>query len=666
MKHIHDLSTRFRLLSLTGVLLVLLNSCDYLDVVPDNTPTIDHAFKNRHEALGFLYGCYSFLPAFNQLDQNPAILGWDEAWFIEPTIGANTRLWHISLGEQGTNTPYANYWSSRQYTYDLQGGKALWTAIRDCNLFIENIGTPFDLPEDERIRWTAEAKFLKAYFHFWMFRMYGPIPIVDENLPLVAKGIEVQLYRQPVDDVVEYIAVLFDEAAQNLPDAIGEVATDLGRVTKPIALAMKAQVLTYAASPLFNGSEDEAPSFSLIDNRGVELFPQTYDASKWQRAAAALKEAIDAAHAGGHTLFDFRTSHPEYARSVSEATILAMQVRGAVTTRWNSEIVWGSTMPNTNHIQYVNLPLFYDTYTGNGNFSKSFAPTLAMVESFYTKNGVPIGEDAEWQGVDLYAIQRATDNEVAYMQSGFETIKLHFNREPRFYGSITFDGGTFYGNGRLTSDNVVNANKNYMWMVSTKAGQLTGLLTPEKYPCTGYLCKKVISINTTVTTSSLSLYQYTFPIIRLADLYLMYAEALNEASASPDTEVYEYIDRIRIRTGLEGVTDSWSKYATADKKNKPLSKAGMREIIRQERMIELAFEGIRYWDLRRWKLSEKYWNTTIRGLNARATRAAEFYQVIDLYESKFTKKDYFWPIRQSELLNNRNLIQNVGWAGEEE
>jgi hypothetical protein len=113
------------------------------------------------------------------------------------------------------------------------------------------------------------------------------------------------------------------------------------------------------------------------------------------------------------------------------------------------------------------------------------------------------------------------------------------------------------------------------------------------------------------------------------------------------------------------VTDSWSKYATAGKKNKPSSKAGMREIIRQERMIELSFEGVRYWDLRRWKLSEKYWNTTIRGLNAKASTTEDFYRVMALYESRFTQKDYFWPIKQSELLNNRNLVQNVGWANVE-
>ncbi|GHT70407.1 starch-binding protein [Bacteroidia bacterium] len=665
MKNMKFLLSKFRIYRISGLalILVLLSSCDYLDVVPDNTPTIDHAFKNRHETLGFLYGCYSFLPNVAMMSDNPALFGWDEAWYIESNLGPNPRMWNIARGEQGTNTPIGNYWSSNQYG-NLNGGKALWTAIRDCNMFLENIDKPFDLPEHEAIKWAAEAKFLKAYFHYYLFRMYGPIPIVDENLPLEAKGSEVQLYREPVDKVVEYIANLLDEAAMDLPDAIEEVGTDLGRATKPIALAVKAQLLTLAASPLLNGTETEKPSFSLIDSRGIELFPQTYDANKWQKAAEALKIAIDAAHEGGHALYDFNLAQSAYSSQLSEQTILAMQVRGAVTERWNTEIIWGSTN-NTNDnygIQYPNLPLFFDTYTGNGYFVKDYAPTLRMVETFYSKNGVPINEDKEWENINPYEIQKATANDRAYIQNGFETIKLHFNREPRFYGTITFDGGTFYGNGRLSSDNIKNTNQNYMWMISTKASQLAGLLTPEKYPCTGYLCKKVIPMQTTITTSAISLYRYSFPIIRLADLYLMYSEALNETMSAPSSKVYEYIDIVRKRTGLEGVVDSWSKYAIGGKTDKPFSKAGMRDIIRQERMIELSYEGIRYWDIRRWKLAEEYWNTTIMGLNAKAAKTEDFYRLVELYKTKFEKKDYFWPIKQSELLNNRNLVQNVGWS----
>src|SRR5690606_20069951 len=103
---------------------------------------------------------------------------------------------------------------------------------------------------------------------------------------------------------------------------------------------------------------------------------------------------------------------------------------------------------------------------------------------------------------------------------------------------------------------------------------------------------------------------YPWPEIRLADLYLMYAEALNETSG-PVSDVHKYLDLIRKRAGLESVTDSWQKYS----KNpaKPTTKDGMRAIIRRERLIELAFEGSRFWDLRRWKESARELNGPVRG-----------------------------------------------------
>jgi hypothetical protein len=154
----------------------------------------------------------------------------------------------------------------------------------------------------------------------------------------------------------------------------------------------------------------------------------------------------------------------------------------------------------------------------------------------------------------------------------------------------------------------------------------------------------------------LSIDRYPFPLIRLADLYLMYAEALNEAGNAPSNEVYQYVDLVRRRSGLNGVMESWSSHSLNP--DKPLTKAGMRDIIRRERMIELAFEGIRFWDLRRWKLAEQYMSQTIQGFNLRSD---DINQLIDIYQLRFEKKDYFWPIRQSVLLTNKNLVQNPGW-----
>ncbi|MPM44358.1 hypothetical protein SDC9_91036 [bioreactor metagenome] len=116
---------------------------------------------------------------------------------------------------------------------------------------------------------------------------------------------------------------------------------------------------------------------------------------------------------------------------------------------------------------------------------------------------------------------------------------------------------------------------------------------------------------------------------------------------------------MRNRTGLEGVIESWRNHSTNPEK--PLSKDGMREIIQRERMIELAFEGQRYWDLRRWKLLKEYMNMPIQGWNITSRETVGFYKVQTLAFPKFEEKDYLWPIRQENILKNRKLIQNPGW-----
>lgn len=621
----------------------LLSSCS-LDVVPDNLPTIDHAFANRAMAERYLSTCYFYLPDNTHTASSVEFLGGDEFWvypkgtgFIDSRIGGMA-CWEIGRGEQNSNDPYMNYWDGNMFR-----------AIRDCNIFFENIDTPRDLPSNERDQWVAEVQTLKAYYHFWLLQTYGPIPIIRESLPINASPEEVRVYRDPVDDVVNYIVSLLDTAAKVLPLNVQSETRELGRITRPIALAIKAKTLILAASPLMNGNPDYA---NVRDSRGVALFPANEDNTKWTRAAQAVKEAIDCAEEAGNELYYFKDN----LRAISDTTRKLLDIREAVCEKWNEEIVWGSTY-GTAFLQTLSQPKL-GTNNNNWNARSILAPTLKVVEQFYSANGVPIEEDLDWDRsgdyTNRYQLREATsEDNPYYIRTGYKTAVLHFNREPRFYADLGFDGGIWYNRDCKTDKG------NDVFYLNCMAGKWSGRGGVEDYSITGYFAKKLISYRTSLTKDGFTAYNYAFPIVRLADLYLLYAEALNESKTAPDQEVYEYIDQVRERAGLKGVKESWANHSIYP--DKPTTKAGMREIIRRERLNELALEGQRFWDLRRWKWSEKYLSEPVYGWNVKGTTPEEFYEKTNLYSRRFTMKDYLWPLKINTMLINPNLVQNPGW-----
>jgi hypothetical protein len=215
---------------------------------------------------------------------------------------------------------------------------------------------------------------------------------------------------------------------------------------------------------------------------------------------------------------------------------------------------------------------------------------IATTELFYTNNGVPINEDKNWDYVNRNQLRDGDAANTDYIKQGYTTIKAHFDREPRFYGSIGFDGGIWFGNGILDG-----ASPHYV--EARGQSSLAGPKTLQKTNITGYWPKKLANY-LTAYDDGFSWVDFSMPMMRMGGLYLLYAEALNEVNG-PTTTAISYVDKIRARAGLEGVADSWSKYSKNP--SKPGTKDGLRDIIHQERRIELCFEGQSGWDLRRWK-----------------------------------------------------------------
>jgi hypothetical protein len=626
----------FRVLVLFIGNMCLTGCADYLDIVPDNVATMDNAFSNRMAAEKFLFTCYSYLPNPTNPWNYPAHIGGDEIWWnIDQSTFSNYVAMRIAQGEQNTNDPYLNFWDGRQ------SGANLFVAIRDCNIFLDNIHRPHDLEEEERILWTAEVKFLKAYYHFFLLQLYGPIPIIWENIPVSAGPEAVRVYREPVDDVVNYIVQLLDEAVRDLPLQIYNTMSESGRITQPIALSVKAKALVWAASPLLNGTAVYA-NFPK-DNRNRQLFPAAYNGAKWEKAVMAIKNAIDTCHLANHKLYEYLPP-----RNMSDSTVLKYTLRGTVTQKFNSEIVWPSTR-NIGQYQKWVMPTLVSTTTEQ-NISE-LGSTLKIAEQFYTNKGIPIDEDPDWDFAGRYETQVAAADHYYYIKTGETTAKLNFNREPRFYASLGFDRGIFEGAGQPEESSY------YLMVRKTESSGFTAI---GNHIPTGYFIKKLVHVDTengAGATYKPSL--YSFPIIRLADLYLLYAEALNEIKEAPDDDVYYWIDLVRNRAGLKGVVESWRHSSVPDK---PVTRDGMRHIIKQERLIELAFEGQRFYDLRRWGDALRYLNEPVRGWNYKGETVDTYYQVTTYWDQRvFNTREYLWPLRLNTIIVNSHLVQNPGW-----
>jgi hypothetical protein len=657
--HVKNGKFKFILLFIAGCCLSIV-SCDYLDVIPDNIATIDNAFSDRAAAEEYLYGCYSFhLPEgqINDNDENsgnpanPALGGGDETWQWTVLIDLDERLstWSstkIGRGEQNAVTPILDNWHR------------LYTGIRECNIFLENIDNVYDLEKYERDRWIGEAKFLKAYYHYTLFKRYGPIPVVDVNKPVSASVEEVKVYREPVDAVVEYIAATLDDALKTLPEPQDVLeGTQAGRADKLAALTLKAELLLFAASDLFNGNTEMA---SMVDNRGISLFPQEKDPNKWKIAADACKAAIDACHQNGKALYDLVDRY-----AVTESPVFQLQtiLRQTIGDRWNKELIWGDTKYDMNRLMRVTGTqlVLLDPWR-LAEVRSEWAPSMKMVEKYYSSRGVPIENDLEWISNGWYADRHkirpepSSGDERYLVEGGAQTAYLHYSREPRFYAHIAFDQGVYYGTGWYVFEDGTRNVKYANYRNLGFAGHIAG----NSYSITGYGIKKLYSFRATQSYTANSYEYYPFPIFRLADLYLMYAEALNESEgAVPD--VFHYINLIRRRAGLEDLEYCWDNYTNLPK-GYYNDRDNMREIIRRERTIEMAFEGKRFWDLRRWRNISEF-NVTPQGWNIYGETAEDFYVLTNLPKTtlQFSIKDYFWPIKESDLYVNENLIQNYGW-----
>lgn len=625
------------------ILILGYSSCQFLDIVPDEIPTEEDAFKDRNAAKRFVYSCYGYLPQSNVAQNSLDLMTGDEVItaFEHETFAA------FPKGNYTASNPVISYWNT------------FFQGIRQCYLFLANVDKVPDLDANVKADYIAQVKFLIAYYHYQLSRCYGSI-ILIKDLPDVTVSKDSYLPRTSYDECVTWISNLLDEAASALP-SVRTNKEDYGLATSVAAKAVKAKLLLYAASPLFNGGTDFYKD--LKDKNGNLLMPVTYDPKKWINARNAIRDAITSAEENGHELYkkqDFKIGNEDANPYPAAGPVRCLRTSLVDWDSRNPEVLLAETRSEGAYgLQNKSLPYVTDGWAWNG-----VGPTWAMLNRFYTKNGLPWDEDPEFKDKNKLNIVNVDAAHADEAHEGSRTIEFNLDREPRFYAWIAFQGGYYevmngstnpayvMSNGRkdnsdsrLVCDFVLGGNCSR----GTAAVPRPGNYTPS-----GYLNKKGVDPNTVVSTNSTTLNYYPWPIIRLADLYLAYAEACVETNEL--NEAKEYLNKVRERAGIPTVEESWKGVAE-------LTQDKLRQIVRQERMNEFYLENQNFWDMRRWLLAEKYFGVKAKGLNTSATSIEDYAKVTTIdFERKFeAPTQYLLPIPSADINRNSNLVNNPGY-----
>ena len=633
-------------------LLMFIACNDYLDLVPeDDIMTEETIFETEANAYKFLATCYDGVePMVGDPNNDPAIFGADEFVTNEllrsGRVGTVKQLQAFLLadGRQNTLDPYFNIWgeTSNPFWYDIDADA--YESIRNCNTFIANIDKVYNMTNSEKLTQKAEAIAVKAFYYFELIKRYGPICLIPESLGVGTDIITMQVPRSHIDTCFNRVVRLLDEAIPYLDDIDSHDTHRKQTMCKEAAYALRARARLYQASPLFNGNS----WYSQFTNRdGEPLFTSEYDASKWKNAADAATEALDVCIQNGRKLEkDYQVDKTSLLNKMYDINTSTLSP-GFVGSEW----LWLYQSNEPDARNGALLPR--NTYNGSSTaILGNVNPSMRMIEMFYTENGLPIDKDKTWAYSQRYSLMKEYDPKydgVVALETNIPGVNL--KREPRFYADLIFDKSYF----AYSYTFLVNAKKGEKYGNTYNYSQADNIQN-----MTGYWCKKLTPENVSEGVPQYSV--VGFPIFRLAELYLNYAEALNEYSG-PSQEVYDAIDVIRDRAGILPVVKAWKEYSSEP--NKVTTKEGMRDIIHRERTIEFAFEGYRYWDLRRWKEAEVL-NEDRYGWNTFGDTEESYYNygrgpIVVWSENKFeSPRDYFFPIRSDETVT-ANIKQNLYW-----
>lgn len=573
---------------------LMLTGCDDLfSPAIENFQGVENMHNDAEYARGILHNVYSLIPGYYDNSE----YGTDDAVTNQPS---NVYL-QMATGA----------WTSNSYNPQNQ-----WTnsygAIQYINLFLANVeGVKWS--DDEELnrlfaqRLIGEAYGLRGMFYFYLLRAHAGFGANGELLgvPILTEPQTVESdFNQPrasFQACVEQIYNDLSEAEKRLPyeyeDVSGSVPADFQSLTTDVGKYNT--VMGAKARQLYNGIIARAFRARTAILAASPLFEDAANAATWTDAANAAAAVID--YKGG--VSGLASDGVEY---YSPAIVNTIQ-DGANP----NEILWrGNKGGGDNDQESQNFP---PSLYGNGYMN----PSQNLVDAFPMSNGYPIS--------DVTA-------------SGYDANNPYAGRDPRLGKYIFYNGSTI-------SEKSITININ--------EGNQDGVnVTENRSTRTGYYMRKRLRMDVNCNPASVSKQPHYTPRIRYTEMYLNYAEAANEAwgpknANGKDFSAYDIIKAIRKRAGVGGADDAYLEACAA-------SKEQMRELIRNERRLELCFEGFRFWDLRRWKTNL---NEPVYGINW----SGNSYQKITVEERSYEDYMYCCPIPNSEILKYSNLIQNRGW-----
>ena len=593
---------------------------DFLQKAPSSDVTIDTIFSSAEYARRVLWYSYTKLP-YGLSDEKYALMKY-------ANIDGLTDLAHCEIGDAHiVDLYYKNeYNAQKENEKSEEGGrctkcgydKATWTAIRNAWLLVENVDKVAEMDGAEKSRLKAEAKMIVAIYYAHWLRHFGALPIVDHALTAT----EEMPKRATLQATVDFIVGLLDEAIQcpEFPWTIEESERENwdGRMTKAGAMGLKARVLLFVASPLFNDSQAYWPGEAA--NQKMTWFGN-YDKERWKLAVKACEEFFAAVQANGfYKLVEKDEAagvYPGYKNEYRYAFRAAYFDRGTTETL----ISVRRGIFDTNGLKEQDRAIRWGAHN----------PTLEYLDMFPYADGSMPDWDAE---------RAAGKNILA-------------DRDPRFYETFIVDGDMFDGKPNFA-----------LHAVDPK--------DPENYPKSKeygdeYARLSLSSLKTGIAVRKWGLDRWAewkdhiiqWPHLRMAELYLTYAEALNEYHGAPNAKAYEAINTVRARVGLSPLSG--------------LSYKEFHDAVLRERACEFGYEEVRFFDLIRWKMKEKF-TTPLHGMNTYKHKdtGVNRFEVFPLKGTVnkdrawwepgiFKEKSYLSAFPSLEVNKGYGLIQNPGW-----